>query len=78
MSGALLAALGRTTLSASVMILALAALRARFGGEAPRRVFCLLWDIVLLRLLAFPRRRRPRAGAGSRVQSRGKYRGVRR
>ena len=51
MSGALLAALGRTTLSASVMILALAALRARFGGEAPRRVFCLLWDIVLIRLL---------------------------
>jgi D-alanyl-D-alanine carboxypeptidase (penicillin-binding protein 5/6) len=38
----------------------------------------LLAAVVLLRLLAFPRRRRPRAGAGSRVQSRGKYRGVRR
>lgn len=38
----------------------------------------LLAAVVLLRLLAFPRRRRPRAGAGSRVQRRGKYRGVRR
>ena len=38
----------------------------------------LLAAVVLLRLLAFPKRRRPRAGAGSRVQSRGKYRGVRR
>ena len=51
MSGALLAVLARTTLSAGAMILAVAALRSRFAGETPRRVFCLLWDMVLVRLL---------------------------
>ena len=51
MSGAALEILGRVSLSAGVMILAAAALRLRFGGRTPGRVFCLLWDIILLRLL---------------------------
>lgn len=43
--------LGQASLSAAVMILAVAALRVRFRRRTPQRVYCLLWDIVLLRLL---------------------------
>lgn len=46
-----LEALGRASLSAAVMIFAVLALRLRFRRETPQRVFCLLWDIVLVRLL---------------------------
>lgn len=44
-------ALLQASLAGAVMILAAAILRIRFGPKTPRRVFCLLWDIVLLRLL---------------------------
>lgn len=44
-------AVGRTGLSAGVMILAVLALRLRFQDRTPRRAFCLLWDLVLIRLL---------------------------
>lgn len=43
--------LGKASLSAAVMILAVILLRLRFQERTPRRVFCLLWDIVLVRLL---------------------------
>lgn len=43
--------LGLVSLSAAAMILAVLALRTRFQHETPRRIFCLLWDIVLIRLL---------------------------
>lgn len=49
---ALLNALGSTGLSAGIMILAVLILRLRFQDRTPRRVFCLLWDVTLLRLLA--------------------------
>jgi len=48
---AALRAAGEASLSAAVMILAVLALRLRFQDRTPRRVFCLLWDIVLARLL---------------------------
>lgn len=51
MTAPFLEVLGRTSLSAAVMILAVVALRLRFRQRTPQRVFCLLWDIVLLRLL---------------------------
>ncbi len=47
----LLRAAVRVTLSAGVMVLAVLLLRVRFQERTPRRVFCLLWDIVLVRLL---------------------------
>ena len=39
------------SLSAGVMILAVLVLRAWFQDRTPRRAFCLLWDMVLVRLL---------------------------
>ena len=48
---ALLSAVGRTGLSAAVMILAVMTLRVWFQERTPRRVFCLLWDLTLVRLL---------------------------
>lgn len=51
MMAGLLGAAVRASLSAAVMILAVIALRIRFQRQAPQRVFCLLWDIVLCRLL---------------------------
>lgn len=50
MAGVLRAA-GEASLSAGVMILAVLALRMWFQDRTPRRAFCLLWDIVLVRLL---------------------------
>lgn len=46
-----LTALGRASFSAAVMILAILVLRLRFQDRTPRRAFCLLWDLALLRLL---------------------------
>lgn len=37
--------------SAAVMIIVLIVLRSLFQSRTPRRVFCLLWDLVLTRLL---------------------------
>ena len=51
MSAPVLETAARVSLSASVMILAAAALRLRFGRRTSSRVFCLLWDIILCRLL---------------------------
>ncbi|MDE7262773.1 MAG: peptidoglycan DD-metalloendopeptidase family protein [Oscillospiraceae bacterium] len=51
MTAALLRAVGEASLSAAVMILAVLALRMKFQDRTPRRAFCLLWDIVLARLL---------------------------
>ncbi|MDE7219888.1 MAG: peptidoglycan DD-metalloendopeptidase family protein [Oscillospiraceae bacterium] len=51
MSMELLTALGQASLSAAVMILAVMILRLRFQDRTPRRAFCLLWDLVLVRLL---------------------------
>ena len=51
MTAGLLNALGQVSLSAGVMILAVMILRLRFQDRTPRRVFCLLWDMVLIRLL---------------------------
>jgi len=51
MTAALLRAAGEASLSAAVMILAVLALRLKFQERTPGRVFCLLWDIVLVRLL---------------------------
>ena len=48
MRGELLTAVGKTGLSAAVMVLAVVLLRLRFQERTPRRVFCLLWDLVLL------------------------------
>ena len=47
----LLETLAKTSLSAAVMVLAAVVLRVKFQERTPRRVFCLLWDIILLRLL---------------------------
>lgn len=43
--------LGQASASAAVMILAVVVLRVRFRRRTPQRVYCLLWDLVLLRLL---------------------------
>ena len=51
MSGKWLEFLGQASLSAAVMVLAVVILRIRFRRRTPQRVYCLLWDIVLLRLL---------------------------
>lgn len=51
MSTPFLTALGQTSLSAAVMVLAVVILRLRFQRKTPQRVFCLLWDIVLVRLV---------------------------
>ena len=51
MTAGLLGAVVKTGLSAAVMILAIMVLRLRFQDRTPRRAFCLLWDIVLVRLL---------------------------
>ena len=51
MTGPYLETLGRVSFSAAIMILAVLALRLRFRRQTPQRVFCLLWDIVLVRLL---------------------------
>lgn len=47
----LLDGLGAASASAAVLILAALALRAAFQNRTPRRVFCLLWDVALARLL---------------------------
>ena len=51
MTAGLLGAAVKTSLSAAVMLLAIMVLRLRFQDRTPRRAFCLLWDIVLVRLL---------------------------
>ena len=51
MSAPVLAALGKVSLSGAVLILAVLVLRLRFQDRTPWRAFCLLWDIVLVRLL---------------------------
>lgn len=48
---AMLETVARAGLSAAVMILAVMILQLRFQDRTPRRVFCLLWDLVLIRLL---------------------------
>ncbi len=53
MTDAFLNVLAGTSLSAAVMILAAFVLRLRFQERTPRRVFCLLWDLALVRLLVF-------------------------
>lgn len=44
-------AVEKTGLSAAVMILAIVILRLQFQSRTPRRIFCLLWDLTLVRLL---------------------------
>lgn len=52
MSGSkLLAGLWSASLSGAVIILAALLLRALFQSRTPRRVFCLLWEVALVRLL---------------------------
>lgn len=51
MNGELLRALMEASLSASVLILTLLPLRWCFQGRTPRWIFCLLWDLVTVRLL---------------------------
>lgn len=51
MSGVFAQALGRASLSGGVMILAVLVLRQCFQNRVSRRVFCLLWDLSLVRLL---------------------------
>lgn len=51
MIAGVLKAVGEASLSAGVMILAVLVLRMWFQERTPRRAFCLLWDIVLVRLL---------------------------
>ena len=51
MTAGLLGTLGHVSLSAATMILAAMVLRFRFQERVPRRVFCLLWDLCLVRLL---------------------------
>ena len=53
MTAALMRAAGEASLSAAVMILAVLALRLRFQNRTPRLAFCLLWDLVLVRLLVW-------------------------
>ena len=50
-----LKAAGEASLSAGVMILAVLTLRAWFQDRTPSRAFCLLWDMVLVRLLVLGR-----------------------
>ena len=51
MTAGVLGTLGHVSLSAATMILAAIVLRFRFQERVPRRVFCLLWDLCLVRLL---------------------------
>ena len=51
MTAGLLGMAARASLSAGVMILVVVLLRHQFQSRTPRRVFCLLWDMVLCRLL---------------------------
>ena len=51
MTAGLLGMAARASLSAGVMILVVVLLRRQFQSRTPRRVFCLLWDMVLCRLL---------------------------
>ena len=51
MTAGLLKAAGNASLSAGVMILAVMILRLWFQDRTPRKAFCLLWDLVLVRLL---------------------------
>lgn len=51
MTAGVLGTLGHVSLSAATMILAAMVLRFRFQERVPRRVFCLLWDLCLVRLL---------------------------
>lgn len=52
MSGwGLLSSLCASSLSAAVIILAALLMRALFRRRTPQRVFCLLWDVALVRLL---------------------------
>lgn len=51
MTAGALGTLGHVSLSAATMILAAMVLRFRFQERVPRRVFCLLWDLCLVRLL---------------------------
>ena len=51
MTAGLLKAAGDASLSAGVMIVAVMILRLWFQDRTPRKAFCLLWDIVLVRLL---------------------------
>lgn len=49
----LLEGLWASSVSAAVMILTALLLRAMFQYRTPRRIFCLLWDLALVRLLIF-------------------------
>ena len=49
--GELLAGLRAASLSGAVIILAALLLRTALQNRTPRRVFCLLWDVALVRLL---------------------------
>ncbi len=49
--GELLGSLWASSASAAVLILAALLLRVTFQDRTPRRVFCLLWDVALVRLL---------------------------
>lgn len=51
MNAGLLKAVGEASLSAGVMILAVMVLRLWFQDRTPRKAFCLLWDMVLVRLM---------------------------
>lgn len=51
MTAGVLGTLGHVSLSAATMILAAMVLHFRFQERVPRRVFCLLWDLCLVRLL---------------------------
>ena len=50
MTAGLLGMAARASLSAGVMILVVVLLRRQFQSRTPRRVFCLLWDMVLCQI----------------------------
>lgn len=59
MSGAFLRTLGGASLSGGILILTVLVLRQCFQNRVSRRVWCLLWDVTLARLLIwrkFPHR----------------------
>ena len=66
MTAGLLGMAARASLSAGVMILVVVLLRRQFQSRTPRRVFCLLWDMVLAR------QRPAAAGAGAAERGRGR------
>ena len=49
--GELLGGLWAASLSAAVIILTVLLLRTMFQSRTPRRIFCLLWDVAIARLL---------------------------